>query len=104
MRGPGDERGDEQRSGAKDDEREPALLPERARIDGDGVAEQDEHERQRRDDAKRRRIEVDVDQPKSPGTECRTKREADRDLREAAPLSCSGTPRRIDCDDTAARN
>ena len=51
--GEGDERGRQDRARPQHEQREPALLPHFADVDGDGVAEQHQHQRQRGEDLER---------------------------------------------------
>ena len=48
--------------GPSSEERERSLLAKGAHVDRNGIAEQDEHERERRDDAQRGRFEPDVEE------------------------------------------
>ncbi len=74
-----------------------------AHICGDRVAEQHQHQRQRRDDLKRRRVEPQVDETETRGADQHAEDEEDRHLRQPAPIDDTGEERGQHDDDADQR-
>ena len=99
-----DERGREERARPQDEQREPPLLPHFADVDGDGVAEQHQHQGQRGEDLRAtRRLERELDHAQPGGAQHGAEEEEDRDLGHARPLDRARQQRRGDDDDADER-